>query len=242
MNDFIELPDDAASPGNGEPFSEHPWPVWRRKLSKDEINAAELASYPGRIRLVRNPGLLNEAVQTLRRERVLGFDTETRPSFRPGVVYKPALLQLGGRDSVFLFRLADLGLPPELRDLLADPGIVKAGVAVNRDVRDLQALEWFEPAGFVDLGECGRKAGIQHHGLRGMAAVMLNCRISKGARTTNWDRPDLPEHALRYAATDAWIAWKLYRALEDHGCPLPAMNLTQRMKSGSLNPPEGEGV
>lgn len=204
----------------------HLWAHWTRKMSGEEINQLELVSYSGPIHVVRSPGQVRDAVRELRRDSMLGFDTETRPSFRKGVVYKPALLQLAGQDATFLFRVKDTGLPPELTGLLADAAILKVGVAVGRDVQDLRQIEPFAPAGFTDLGECARRAGIQHHGLRGLAAVVLGCRVSKGARTTNWDRPDLPMTSLRYAATDAWIARGIYQAMKDQGCPLPAIPST----------------
>ena len=158
------------------------------------------------------------AVRALRRETLLGFDTETRPSFQKGETHPPALIQLAGKDAVYLFHLPGLGLPAELTDLLTDARIVKAGVANDRDLRELRGLRDFAPRGFVDLGECAAAYGIPHQGLRGLAAVLLGCRISKGARFTNWERTDLDDRALQYAATDAWIGRRIYEALQAAGC------------------------
>jgi hypothetical protein len=119
---------------------------------------------------------------------------------------------------VYLFQLLALGLPRELAALLADPHIVKAGVAIGRDLQELRDLSEFHPRNCVDLGVCAMKGGLQHHGLRGLAALLLGCRISKSAQTTNWARPELPEKALRYAATDAWMSRRIYEALKRHGC------------------------
>jgi len=95
---------------------------------------------------------------------------------------------------------------------------VKAGVATDRDLHELRELTEFPPRGFVDLGAVAKKNGIQHHGLRGLAALLLGCRITKGAQLSNWERPDLPAHAVQYAATDAWIGRRIYVALKEHDC------------------------
>lgn len=188
-----------------------------RKLSADEINDLDLAAYHGPLNLVCTSEEMQVAAARLSCEKLLGFDTEKRPSFSKGESHPPALLQLAGEDEVYLFQLHRIGLPVELTRILADGGIVKAGVAVGRDLRELRALTEFEPKGFVDLGARSKRHGLQHHGLRGLAASLLGCRISKGAGLTNWARPDLPERALRYAATDAWIGRRIYKAMEERG-------------------------
>jgi ribonuclease D len=66
----------------------------------------------------------------------------------------------------------------------------------------------------MDLGNIAKKAGIKNHGLRGLAAVLLGLRISKGAQTTNWARDVLTRQQIQYAATDAWVGRKLYLSLE----------------------------
>ena len=177
-----------------------------------------MAAYRGATHLVRTRPQVVAAVKELRRETLVGFDTEKRPSFQKGESHPPALIQLAGRDAVYVFQLHTLGLPSQLTDILANSRIVKAGVATARDVQELRELTEFQPRGFVDLGACARKCGIQHHGLRGLAALLLGCRISKGAQLTNWERPELPASALQYAATDAWISRRIYEALKEHGC------------------------
>jgi hypothetical protein len=185
-----------------------------QKLSHDDINRLEIAAYSGPIHVVTSRPQMLAAVAELRRENLLGFDIETRPSFKKGDFYPPALLQLAGAEAVFIFQLAAIGgLPAELAGLLADPGITKAGVAIDRDIRELRSLTEFQPAGFVDLGALAARRGVKHHGLRGLAAVLLGCRISKGGRLTRWDRPNLPQKALLYAATDAWIGRRIFEAL-----------------------------
>ena len=190
---------------------------YTRKLDKEEINALPLLAYKGEIKLCANPKDAALAVNVLRKCRLLGFDTEKRPAFKKGQVFDPSRLQLAGDKGVYLFQLAQTGLPSGLIKILCRHDIVKAGVAVARDIRELQAMTNFEPAGFVDLGDKAREAGLQHHGLRGLTAVLLNGRLSKGARLTNWAKANLSEKALRYAATDAWVGLKLYRKMREAG-------------------------
>jgi ribonuclease D len=145
---------------------------------------------------------------------LLGFDTETRPAYKKGESYLPSLLQLACADEVFIFQLKHLGLARPLRGILADPAIIKAGVSLDYDIRELKKLSRFKAAGFADLGNLARKAGIKNHGLRGLAAVFLGFRIPKGAQTTNWARDVLTPQQIQYAATDAWVGRRLYLALE----------------------------
>lgn len=186
---------------------------YRRKFEGEEINDLPLRGFTGEVRLATTPREAAAAIRALRREKVLGFDTETRPSFRKGKTYDPSLVQLAGSRRVYIFQLSRLPrFPRGLVGLLADPGIVKSGVSVRDDVLGLKRLYDFTEAGFVDLGDVARAAGIPTHGLRNLAANLLGFRISKGARCTNWALPGLSDKQIRYAATDAWISRELYLA------------------------------
>ncbi|MDA0577030.1 MAG: 3'-5' exonuclease domain-containing protein 2 [Verrucomicrobia bacterium] len=191
--------------------------AFAHKLSAEEINRLPLIAYEGPIHVVESAEQAEAALQNIRQETLLGFDTESRPSFRKGEVYPPALLQLAGEQAVWIFKLAHLGLPAGIAAIFTDPAIAKAGVSNARDLTDLRKLRQFEPAGFVDLGSAAKRVGIQHHGLRGLAAVLLGSRVSKGAKLTNWAHPNLPAKALQYAATDAWIGRRLHETMRAHG-------------------------
>jgi len=151
----------------------------------------------------------------LRKASVLGFDTETRPTFKKGDQYSVSLLQLSTRDDAFLFRLNYFGLPEELASLLADPEISKVGVAILDDIRALRKLRKFEAQGFVELSNIGSELGIITCGLRNLAAIFFGVRISKKEQLTNWERPDLNSSQCLYAATDAWICLKMFSFLEN---------------------------
>jgi len=189
-----------------------------RKLSHEEINKLDRIVYEGPIHIIKTKRQMQDAVRKLRCEKLLGFDTETRPAFKKGESYPPALVQLAGRDAVYLFQLRYLDMNDGLTELFSNPRIIKTGVAVGRDILDLRKVTEFEPHGFVDLGTCAKEKGIQHHGLRGLAALLLGGRLSKGSRLTRWDRPQLGREAKLYAATDAWIGRRLYEEMKKHGC------------------------
>jgi len=179
-------------------------------LTKDEINTLPVVRYTGAIHLISTRKDLARALQELRGERLLGFDTETKPTFRRGATRPPALLQLATAQAIYLFQLKRIALTAGLRSILADPEVVKVGVAVHDDIRDLQRLSNFASAGFVDLGQVARSLGVVQSGLRSMAARFLGFRISKKAQCSNWEAKDLSPSQLVYAATDAWVSRELH--------------------------------
>jgi len=188
-------------------------PGFAHRMTKEEINACPMRRWEGPVHVVRTAEELGRAVRALAGETILGFDTETRPAYHKGESYLPSLLQLAGEKEVYLFQLKLLGLPGLLREILADPKVVKAGVSLAYDLQELHHLAPFKPAGFVDLGTLAKKAEIKNHGLRGLAAVLLGFRIAKGAQTSNWARDVLAPAQVQYAATDAWVGRELYLKL-----------------------------
>ena len=189
-------------------------PGFDRRMSKDEINSCPIKRWNGPVSVVRTRDGLAAAMRRLGGHTLLGFDTETRPAYKKGESHLPALLQLAGDDEVFIFQLKHLGLAGPLRKILADAAIIKAGVGLEYDIRELKKLSRFKAAGFMDLANLARQAGIKNHGLRGLAPVLLGMRIAKGAQTSNWARDVLTPKQIRYAATDAWVGRRLYLALE----------------------------
>ena len=182
----------------------------KNKLSKTEINSLPLRYYNGPIRIIQTAEQAKDACAILIKEKVLGFDTETRPAFKKGQSYLPSLLQLAGTKVVYLFQLSQCGLTDSIIILLSNVNIIKSGVAINQDLTELQQILNFEPAGFVDLGDIARSKGLPHHGLRGLAAYLLKFRISKSGRTSNWSVNQLTKKQIKYAATDAWVGRELY--------------------------------
>lgn len=195
-----------------------PLNVFRRKINNEEINHLPARQYAGEIILVKDKEAVTEAVQALKKETVLGFDTETRPVFSKGKQNNPpALLQLAGESSVYVFQLSCIGFCAEIASLLEDEVIVKTGVAVRDDIRELQRLHPFKPGGFVDLSQIAKQNHLETHGLRNMAANFFGLRIPKGARCSNWAVKNLTHKQLLYAATDAWIGRELYIEMRKKG-------------------------
>ncbi len=170
--------------------------------------------YHGPIHIICTSDEADQASKKLENEILLGFDTETRPAFRVGESYPPSLLQLATENEVYLFKLSQTGLTKKLREILADKKIIKAGVSIRDDLKELRKLNDFEPAGFIELATCAKKAGIKNLGLRGMGALLLGFRISKREQVSNWARSDLTSSQITYAATDAWLGRKIYLYLD----------------------------
>lgn len=189
--------------------------MFQISISPEEISALELASFPGEIVLVDREGeQLDQALRYLKRQRVLGFDTETRPTFSPDQHSTgTALLQLSGDGRAFLFRLKKIGLPKPLAAILANPSIVKVGAATLDDVRGLQKITPFSPKGFVDLQSIVSEYGIRDKSVKKMTAIILGVKISKAQQLSNWEAEHLSESQQRYAATDAWVCREMYLKL-----------------------------
>lgn len=186
-------------------------------ISPEEIGALELASFPGEIVVVDTEGdAFHRALRYLKRQKVLGFDTETRPTFSPDQhANGTALLQLSGGGKAILFRLKTLGLPRPLAAILANPSILKVGAATLDDVRGLQKLTKFSPQGFVDLQNLVWEYGIRDKSVKKMTAIILGVKISKAQQLSNWEAEHLSESQQRYAATDAWVCREMYLRLQN---------------------------
>lgn len=184
-------------------------------ITPEELQKLEFASFPGKITVIDSVGAeFNRAIAYLRSQKVIGFDTETRPTFTPSQPrYNVSLLQLSGPDKAFLFRLNRIGMHRRLCNLLASEKIVKVGAAIHDDIRGLQVLHGFKAAGFVDLQKIGWEWGIRDKAVKKMTAIILGFRISKTQQLSNWEAANLSESQCKYAATDAWVCREMYLKL-----------------------------
>lgn len=179
-------------------------------ISREQLNTLPIRAYEGPIRLINDRNDVGECIRALQGERILGFDTETRPAFERGVSYPPALMQLATSSQVFVFQFQALGGLGALRHILEDANIVKAGAALSDDIKQLNDCWKFTPRKFVEIGYMARELGLKQTGLRSLAGLLLGFRISKKEQRSNWARTNLSRSQIIYAATDAWVSRELY--------------------------------
>ena len=198
--------------------------MFQISISPEEIGRLELASFPGEIQVIDSLGeAFGKAVSYLKRQKVIGFDTETRPTFSPDQRSNgTALLQLSGAEKAFLFRIKLMGgIPRSLCAILANPAIVKVGAAIHDDVLGLQKFAGFQPQNFVDLQKIGWEYGIRDKSVKKMTAIILGFKISKAQQLSNWEAEKLSDSQQRYAATDAWVCREMYlRLMQSEKAPL----------------------
>jgi len=187
--------------------------MYKENITVEELAEHELSWFKGEIVLVDNLKTFFEVFPRLLCSDLLGFDTETRPTFKKGKKNAVSLIQLSTGDLACLFRINKIGIPDELIKLLSDPSVIKAGVAVHDDIRFLSGVRKFSPEGFIDLQNFVKDFGIQSSGLKKLAAIVLGFRISKRQQVTDWEAEQLTEAQEIYAATDAWVCHQIYRKL-----------------------------
>ena len=183
-------------------------------MTRDEIYTLPLRQFEGSIRLIDSMQELERNLPFFSSNRLVGFDTESKPSFRKGQHNKVALLQLANNDLALLIRLNKLGLPEQVARFLSDARILKTGVALREDLAGLKQIRSFVPGNFTDLQSYVKDFGIEANSLRTLAAIVLGFRISKSQQVTNWESEKLSESQLVYAATDAWVCYEIYTRLE----------------------------
>jgi len=187
--------------------------MFQSEISKEEVADLDLIQYNGPIKLIETEESFLEEIPHIREQSILGFDTETRPSFKKGVVYPTALIQISALNQAWILRVSRMGYPPELLEVLTRDDILKVGLGLNDDLRRLKADFQFEPGGFLDLQQYVTAFRIDEKGLKKLSGIVLGRRISKAQQVSNWDADLLTEAQLRYAATDAWICLKIYNRL-----------------------------
>lgn len=183
------------------------------KFDKTKIATLPSETFPGRIVVVVSPYEAEKAVDYLLSQPILGFDTETRPSFRKGAVHKVSLLQVSTKDICFLFRLNHLGLTQPLLRLLEDTTVLKIALSWHDDIAMLHKLADFKPGIFIELQKCVGRLGIKDLSLQKLYANLFGKKISKRQQLSNWDADVLGEAQKQYAATDAWACIKIYEEL-----------------------------
>jgi ribonuclease D len=184
-------------------------------IDKAAIQALPLTYFEGEVIVVDRPEQVAEAAGYLNQFTVLGVDTEARPSFKRGVHYPTALVQIATEERCYLFRLTHVGLPVEIAQIFANPAICKVGLAFKDDINGLRRRRDFKPANCIDLQSIVCKYGIMDMGLQKIFAIVFGKKISKAQQLTNWENSHLTPEQARYASTDAWATLLIYLVLKE---------------------------
>lgn len=187
---------------------------FQHSIDADLIKDLPVAGFEGRVVVVNNHDKLAKACEHLSEQAIIGFDTETRPSFKAGVSYNVSLIQLSTADTCYLIRLGAVPMERCLMKILESRKILKVGVDVQGDIRNLNKIRHFRAGGFVELQKEVEAFGIEDKSLRKMAAIILGVGVSKAQRLSNWEARELTAAQLKYAATDAWICLEMYNRLQ----------------------------
>ncbi len=190
--------------------------MFQPTIDKEELKKLPLQAFTGTIHVVDSMAGLKKYLPVLKKEKVVGFDTETRPSFRKGQVNQISLVQLATPFHAFLFRISALSLPDKLIELFEDDSIIKVGAALHDDLIDLRRIRDFKAGGFLDLQKYVGAFGIENKGVAKLSGIVLGFRISKNQQLSNWDAKKLSEAQKEYAATDAWVCLKIYQELQTY--------------------------
>ncbi len=198
-------------------FTRHKQKVmYPSSIDKEALKKLPMQAFPGTIHVIDSVAGMDKYLPVLKKQKVLGFDTETRPSFRKGKINKISLVQFATPFHAFLFRVSRLNLPEGLIALFEDESIIKVGAALHDDLIDLRRISNFKAGGFLDLQKYVGAFGIENKGVAKMAGIVLGFRISKSQQLSNWDADQLSDAQKEYAATDAWVCLKIYLALQNY--------------------------
>lgn len=184
------------------------------KIDNEQTAQLPAIEFRGPIHIIDREEQIEEACRHLAAQPMIGFDTETRPSFKAGVSYRVSLLQLSSEEHCYLFRLNRIPLSKPLLRLLESRKVIKVGADVAGDLRALRQLRHFRDGGFIDLQTIVGEWGIEEKSLRKMSAIVLGRRVSKAQRLSNWEGSTLTEKQQLYAATDAWVCIEIYKKLQ----------------------------
>ena len=191
--------------------------MFKISIEPEIIETLPLGAFSGEIHVIDKVNLdYAAAIAYLMNQKVIGFDTETRPIFSSSQPQRHvALLQLSGPDKAFLFRINKIGMRRLMCAVLSNKNIIKVGAAVHDDIRGLQYYTKFEPMNFVDLQKIVWEWGIKDKSVKKMSAIILGQRITKTQQLSNWEAEKLSDAQLMYSATDAWICREMYMKLQN---------------------------
>ncbi len=216
--------------------------MYKSTITPEELEQLPVAEFPGEITVIDAiDEKFQESIDYLKGQKIIGFDTETRPSFTANTKRNlVALLQLSGKERAYIYRLHSTGLNEDLVKILSNPRIIKVGAAVTDDIRSLQHHTKFVPKGFVDLQSIASGWGIEEKSVRKLAAIILGVRVSKSQQLSNWESSDLTVAQINYAAVDAWVCQRMYLKLLSS--PKLKIKSTNRKQTAPISAPTSAPV
>tara|TARA_Y100000589_G_scaffold46490_3_gene39027 strand:+ start:33388 stop:33981 length:594 start_codon:yes stop_codon:yes gene_type:complete len=191
--------------------------TFNKFVSKDEIKNYSIEKFTGKIHVIEKENDVLAAYSFLKKQKILGFDTESKPTFKKGVSSHVSLIQFSTNDQAFLFRINKIGFNEKLIDIISDKKIKKIGIAIFDDIKALQKIKCFESNSIIDLNQLALNLGFESIGAVKLSILILGFAISKSVRLSNWERENLSISQLEYAATDAWICNMIYKKLLNEG-------------------------
>lgn len=186
-------------------------------MTREEVGQLAIRKYKGTICLVASAPDLNRANQVIRSEQVVGLDTETKPTFHKGQFHLPCLVQIATASVVYLFQLKRMEFSASLAEVMENPALIKAGIGLTDDFKNLKKVFPFEPQNTIDLSLIAKQQGIKLSSVRSLAGQLLGFRVTKGSSTSNWASPRLTPKQIVYAATDAWVCRELFLRFQQLG-------------------------
>ena len=189
--------------------------MYEKSITKEALQDLPLLKFEGEIVVIENSADLKKAIEECEKYSIVGFDTETKPTFKKGEYNPVALVQLSLENTAYLIRINKTGITHDLIRLFENPNIEKLGIGLRDDIKDLQKMKSFAAAGFVDLNECAESLEMESIGARKLSGIFLKSRISKNQQVSNWENPKLTPSQMTYAATDAWICLEIYEKMQE---------------------------
>lgn len=183
-------------------------------INKEQLKELPAVRFPGSITVVETSEQENEAFDNLSKHEVVGFDTETKPSFKKGKVNNVSLIQVATSNHCYLFRINKLGFSEGMKNFMENNSIIKIGLSLKDDFTVLHRSCPFTPAGFIDLQQFVKQFSITDLSLSKIYGIIFGQRISKSQRLSNWEAPSLTEGQQLYASLDAWACLHIYKRLK----------------------------
>jgi ribonuclease D len=188
-----------------------------KTMTREEVAQLAIKKYEGTICLVASAQDLKRAIHVIRGEEVVGLDTETKPTFRKGQFHLPCLVQIATTSVVYLFQLKRMEFSGMLEEVLENPALIKVGIGLADDLKNLKKVFPFEPQNIIDLSLVAQRQGFKQSSVRSLAGQLLGFRITKNSSTSNWASPRLKPKQIAYAATDAWVCRELFLRFQQLG-------------------------